>query len=191
MSMVKSYSISPNDPKRSRGVGLLLCGRIERPLDFENVVLVEPMHLHDRARRIRPLAPQFFLDLVGKGPESKHVGDVYDDAHAIAQRRALRFGDQLHVEKGLANPGFVALDERIGHRVDSPHAGDVDEIARVARSHVPVGLMAPAGDNVLTPLDDTDCAAAEVAMTARIPIVGRVSLNTSHSFQFYRRDGVE
>jgi putative ABC transport system substrate-binding protein len=29
--------------------------------------------------------------------------------------------------------------------------------------------MAPAGDSVLTPLGDTDCAVAEVKMTARIP----------------------
>ena len=42
--------------------------------------------------KLTALAPQFLLDLVGNWPESKHVGDVHDDAHAIAQRRALRFG---------------------------------------------------------------------------------------------------
>src|SRR5262249_58967379 len=116
-----------------------------RSLDFENVVLVEPMNLHDGARWIGPGTPQFLLDLVGNRTEPKHVGDVDDNPHAIAQCRALRLRDQLHVEKSLTNPGFVALDERIGPRIDSSHSGDIDEIARSDRNVPSSGRLDGAG----------------------------------------------
>src|SRR6266705_3120181 len=51
--------------------------------------------------------------------------------------------------------------------------------AREATSQVPVGLMAPAGDSVLTPLGDTGCAAANVVATARAPIALSMGLNMS------------
>src|SRR6516165_305847 len=53
--------------------------------------------------------------------------------------------------------------------------------ARAATPQVPVGLMAPAGESVLTPLGDTGCATADVVVTARTPIALNVDLNISHS----------
>src|SRR5207237_4861712 len=110
-------------------LGSLFHRRVEGALDLEYVVLIKAVHLDDGAGRIRPLAPQLLLHLVHQRPEPKHVGDIDDDAHAVAQARSLRFRDHLHVEKTLANARLLALNQRVGLGVDAAHARDIDEIA--------------------------------------------------------------
>ena len=102
----------------------------------ENVVLVQPMHLHDGTRRIRSASPELFLHLIDQWAEAEHVGDEYDDADRIAQRGTFRLGNQLHVEEGLLDAGLVALHQRVGLGVDATHAGDKYEVAG-ARGQVP------------------------------------------------------
>src|SRR6266849_10536042 len=59
--------------------------------------------------------------------------------------------------------------------------------AREATSQVPVGLMAPAGESVLTPLGDMGCAATDAVMTARTPIARSMDLNISRSHRLQLR----
>src|ERR1700678_4222178 len=94
------------------------------------------MNFDDGARRIRPLPPKLFLDLVYDRAEAIHVRDVDHETCRIAQGRALGFGNQLHICKSLTYARFVALDLEIGFRVDATHAGDVDEVTR-ARPQAP------------------------------------------------------
>src|SRR5262249_35142014 len=70
---------------------------VKSAFDLENIVLIEAMDLNDGARRIGSLAPKLLLHLVHQRAKAKHVGHVHDDAHTVAQARALRFGDHLHV----------------------------------------------------------------------------------------------
>jgi hypothetical protein len=48
--------------------------------------------------------------------------------------------------------------------------------ARVPRLHVPVGLMAPGGDNVFTPFGDTGCPNAENVDRTEIANMAATSL---------------
>src|SRR5215469_9758763 len=66
----------------------LLQRGVEGALHLHDVVLVEPVNLHDCARRIGWLAPQFFLHLVHDWPEPEHVSHINYDANAITQARA-------------------------------------------------------------------------------------------------------
>src|SRR5262249_2523802 len=168
-------AVSGRDPRRTRGhprggvrkssdfetprtrFTSFLHWRIERALDLDDVVLVQAMDLDDGAGRIGALTPKLSLDLIDDRPEAVHIGRIDDEPHGVAKARALGFRNQLHVQKSLADAGFVALDERIGFGVDAAHSSHVDEVAGA------VGLMAPVGDNVFTPLGETCWADAEVA----------------------------
>src|SRR5215470_8031275 len=60
--------------------------------------------------------------------------------------------------------------------------------AREATAQVPVGLMAPAGKSVLTPLGDKGCATVGAVTTARSPIAPTVDLNMAYlSARLYPR----
>jgi len=82
------------------------------------------------------VAPQFFLHLVHDRPEPEHVSHKNDDANAITEARAFRFGHQLHIQKRLPDSCLITLDQRVGLGVDTAHTGNEDEIAR-ARANIP------------------------------------------------------
>jgi len=106
-----------------------LFGRcVKSPLDFHDVVLTEATDLDYGARRIRVAAPQLRLHRVDDRAQARHVGDVNDEPHRVAQRRSFGFGDQFHVEKCPTDARLVARNERAGRRINAAHAGDEDEI---------------------------------------------------------------
>src|SRR5437016_3424518 len=92
-------SVAPRPPQDPGAAARsLFHRRVEGALDLENVVLIEAVDFDDGSRRVRSFAPKLLLDLVHERAKSKHVGDINDDAHAVAQARSLRLGNHLHVE---------------------------------------------------------------------------------------------
>src|SRR5215211_5748568 len=87
---------------------LFLGRRVERSFHFAKIVLVEAVDLDDGARRIGPLPPQLLLHFIHERTIPVHVGHIDDQTDGIAQARPFRFGDQLHVEKSLADARLVA-----------------------------------------------------------------------------------
>jgi hypothetical protein len=119
------------------------------------------------------------LDLVDDRPEAEHARDVDDEADRILQRRALRLGDQLHVEEGLADAGLATDNEIVARWINAAMpAMNKKSPARVARPQVPVGLMAPAGASVLTPVVSASWATAGLPSipTTAMGITARFSM---------------
>src|SRR5215471_1507325 len=115
----------------AQGLVILFLARgVERSFDLHDIVLVETTNLDDRARWIGTSAPQLLLHLVNQRAQPRHVGDVDHDTDRIAQRRALGFGDELHVEEGLPDSRLFAGDERIAARLYTAHSGHEHEVAR-------------------------------------------------------------
>src|SRR5690606_10816129 len=103
----------------ARSPVLLLHRSVERALHLEDIVLIEPLDLEYRAWWIGLAAPQLLLNLMNNRSVAVHIGYVHDEAYGIAQCRAFRFGDQLHVQKALADSCLVTLDQRVGFRINS------------------------------------------------------------------------
>ena len=110
--------------------------RVKRAFDLNDVVLVEPVHFDDCARRIGSTAPQFRLYPINKRPIAEHIGDIDDKPHGILQCRPFQLGYQLHVYERLADARFVALDQSVGLGIDATHSRDIYKVAR-AGSKVP------------------------------------------------------
>jgi hypothetical protein len=131
--------------------------RIEGPFDLDDVVLVEAVDLDDRARRV-----------------TEHVGRVDDEPHGVAPS----LGDQLHVREGLANARLVALDERVGLRIDAPHARDVDEVARAGAEIPGAGRFDGAGRRQRPEaFGESSCARAAAKLNNRMPMAADTNLN--------------
>src|SRR5262245_2571192 len=99
-------------------------------LDLENVVLVQPADLDDRAWRIRTTSPQRLLDLVHQRPQPAHVGHEDRKTNAVGKACAFRPGDQFHVHERLADARLVTLHELVIRRIDAAHSGNEYKIAR-------------------------------------------------------------
>src|SRR5665647_50858 len=98
-------------------------GCVKGAFHLKNIVLIEPRHFHDGARRIGPNAPEFLLNPVHQRPQPRHVGDVDHEAHAVGQAGALRFRDGFHVLESLPYARFLAREHGIARRFDAAHAG--------------------------------------------------------------------
>src|ERR1700759_1993048 len=107
----------------------LLRGSIENAVDLDDVVVEQSAGLEHGARRIGALAPQLGLHLVDQRCHLGEVADIDGEPHAVAERRALRLGDQPDVEEGLADAALGVGHQLVGGGIDALHAGDEDEVA--------------------------------------------------------------
>ena len=100
----------------------------------------------------------------------RNMSVTYDQADGILQRCAFGFGDQPHVAKCLPDPSLFTGDESVGRWIDAAHACNEQETAGArCQTQVPVGLIAPAGVSVLTPILDVPSATAGPPRRATVP----------------------